>query len=452
MHGGNEVQIRSAILAGDRLSAGSAPFCLTMGSLHATFIVVASMLGTGIMTTSGMVAAATPDAQWALLVWLAGGLQAVLGALCYGAIMARLPIPGGEGALLGHFYSARLGFLTSLLSFVLGFAVANAATAMALEAYARSGLVFLLGDARLGVLPEKSLAVVAIFFMTAVHTWQGNAGMRFQTALAIGKFTILAALALGGLWLAAPGQVAATLMTAPGPLKAFNADPLLWMIFTYSGWNAAIYAAAEFRSPGSTVPRAMFLGCALVVMLYLLLNLALMANLDRQAIVGVIPVMSLLVTHLFGNDAASAFSLLVALALLSSIGVCSFAGPRVLHAALVSRRASTVTPVSRRLVWLQGGVTLFFLLTGTFEQVLSLLGFFLGVFPALTVAGIYFPGIWHAAPQPVHVRYLLAPLFLAVSVIIPVLAARGSSVSYLPACIILGGVLLWRLRWRRVPA
>ncbi len=417
-----------------------------MGSLHATFIVVASMLGTGIMTTSGMVAGAVPDAQWALLVWVFGGLQAVLGALCYGAIMARLPISGGEGALLGHFYSARLGFLTSILSFVLGFAVANAATAMALEAYARSGLGHLLGN-----VPDKGFAVAAVVLMTAVHASRGMNGMRFQTALAIGKFTILVALAVSGLWLAAPGQVTALVTTPPGQLADFNADPLLWMIFTYSGWNAAIYAAAEFRTPGSTVPRAMFLGCALVVLLYLLLNLALMANLDRQEIAGVIPVMGLLVTHLFGVNAASAFSLLVALALLSSIGVCSFAGPRVLHAALVSRSGDTGTAVPQRLIWLQGGVTLFFLLTGSFGQVLSMLGFFLGVFPALTVAGIYFPQVWHAAPQPSYVRHFLAPLFLAVSVIIPVVSAHGSSLGYLPAGFVLGAVLFWRLRWRRVP-
>lgn len=423
-----------------------------MGSLHATFIVVASMLGTGIMTTSGMVAEAVPDAQWALLVWLLGGLQAVLGALCYGAIMARLPISGGEGALLGQFYSARLGFLTSILSFVLGFAVANAATAMALEAYARSGLAYLLGNDYPAGLPDKSFAVAAIVLMTAVHASRGMNGMRFQTALAIGKFTILVALAVSGLWLAAPGQVTAVLTTPPGHLADFNADPLLWMIFTYSGWNAAIYAAAEFRKPGRTVPRAMVLGCALVVLLYLLLNLALMANLDRQAIAGVIPVMGLLVTHLFGANAAGGFSLLVALALLSSIGVCSFAGPRVLHTALVFRRGAATTPVPQRLIWLQGGVTLFFLLTGSFGQVLSMLGFFLGVFPALTVAGIYFPQVWHAAPQPSYVRYFLAPLFLAVSVIIPMLSAHGSSLGYLPAGLVLGAVLFWRLRWRRVPA
>ena len=424
-----------------------------MGQLHATFIVVASMLGTGIMVTSGLVAQATPDTQWALLAWLAGGLQAILGALCYGAIMARMPISGGEGALLGRFYSPRLGFLTSLLSFVLGFAVANAATAMALEVYVRSGLGYLLGGDRLAVFPDKSLAVAAILVMTAVHAWRGRAGMRFQTALAIGKFTILVGLALGGLWLAAPGQVTTTLTTPPGPLHGLNADPLLWMIFTYSGWNAAIYAAAEFRSPAVTVPRAMFLGCSLVVVLYLLLNLALMANLDRQSIAGVIPVMGLLVTQLFGEHAAGAFSLIVGIALLSSIGVCSFAGPRVLHAALVTRREGASTPVSARLVWLQGGVTLLFMLSGTFEQVLKLLGFFLGIFPVLTVAGIYFPQLWRAAPQPARVRYLLAPLYLAVSVTILVLSTRGSDVRYLLTWAILGGVLLWRLHcWRRVPA
>lgn len=424
-----------------------------IGLLHATFIVVASMLGTGILTTSGMVAQATPDAQWALLAWLAGGIQAILGALCYGAILNRLPISGGEGALLGRFYSPNLGFITGLLSFVLGFAAANAATAMALEAYCRNGLASAAGSIGLTALPSKSIAIVAVIAMTALHARHGKGGMRFQTGLAFGKLAILAGLALAGLSLANPGQVATTLTTPPSQLNGLNSDPLLWMIFAYSGWNAAIYAASEFRSPAVTVPRAMVLGCSLVVTLYLLLNLALFTNLDHQSIAGVIPVMSLLVTRLYGTDASGIFSMLVAVALLSSIGVAAFAGPRVLRATLVPNDGSQRGTVPTRLVWLQGGLTLFFVLSGTFEQVLSLLGFFLGVFPVLTVASLYFPHLWPSLPPSRWIRLFIAPLYLTISLTVLIWSIRGSIFSLLLTLCLIGGTLIWGQRRKlRLPA
>lgn len=397
-----------------------------MGFWQATFVVVASMLGPGILSTSGLIVQASPDMQWALLAWLAGGIQALLGALCYGALIARMPLSGGEGALLGRFYSPHLGLVVSLLSFILGFAAANAATAMALEAYFQSGMAHFSAGGAASALPPKSLAVGALLLMTGVHCLRTHLGMRFQTGLAIVKFSTILLLALAGLWLAQPGAVVSTLSTPPGPLGTPNADPFLWLIFTYSGWNAGIYAAREFARPESTVPRAMLFGCALVMLLYLLLNLALAANLGRDALAGQIPVAELLVTHLFGSGTAAWFSLLIALALLSSIGAIAFAGPRVLHAALMPEAAERGTAAPLRFVLLQGLVSVFFVLSGSFEQVLSMLGFFLGIFPVLTVAAIYFPRYWRDQPHSPWIRFLVAPIYLAFSLAVLLLSVRSS--------------------------
>ncbi len=378
-----------------------------MGLIHAIFIVVASMLGTGILTTA---------------------LLAMTGVVCYGAIIKRNPVSGGEATLIGAFYYPSWGYLTAILSFLVGFAASNAAAGMALAAYFMTGAGiadFQVGGIGIG----KLLAIGAIVLMTLVHAQIKNHSMRIQTLLAFLKFMLLLGIAAYGFlhidWQVSP---LATASWQGASLDGWTLC-LLFSVFTYSGWNAAIYSASEFRQPERTVPLAMLAGSGIVVVLYLLLNVAILGNLAGSEISGVEAVVARLVEQLFGAETSRVFALLISIVLLSSIGVSSFAGPRVLHSIMLSRRekGSPASPVPAKLLWVQAGASILLVLTGSFEQVMSLMGVFLGIAPVLTVLGIY-RRKWNPADADYHpfIRYVAAPAFIGFSSVIILISLMGN--------------------------
>ena len=397
-----------------------------MGLIHAIFIVVASMLGTGILTTTGLMAARLGGPQEILAVWCLGALLAITGAICYGAILRRHPISGGEATMIARFYYPSWGYLTAILSFLVGFAASNAAASMALAAYFMTGT---------GMTNEQSgsfgmgkwLAIGAILLMTLLHAQVRRHSMGIQTSLAFLKFMLLFGLAVYGFlnidWQTAP-LVTSTWQGAK--LEGWTLC-LLFSVFTYSGWNAAIYSASEFRQPERTVPRAMLIGSSIVISLYLLLNIAILGNLPTSEIAGVEAVVAKLVEHLFGVGTSHIFALLIAIVLLSSIGVSAFAGPRVLHGILTARRSGSdaLTPVPARLLWVQAGASILLVMTGSFEQVMSLMGVFLGIAPVLTVMGIYRNREQETAYPP-FIRYVAAPIFIGFSSIIILISLLGN--------------------------
>ena len=397
-----------------------------MGLIHAVFIVVASMLGTGILTTTGLMASRLGGPQEILTVWCLGALLALTGAICYGAILRRHPVSGGEATMITRFYYPSWGYLTAILSFFVGFAASNAAASMALSAYFMTGTGMTAPHPG-GLGTGKWLAIAAIILMTLLHAQVKRHSMGIQTALAFLKFMLLLVLAVYGFfhvdWQDGP---LATSVWQGASLDGWTLC-LLFSVFTYSGWNAAIYSASEFRQPERTVPRAMLIGSSIVISLYLLLNLAILGNLPSGEIAGVEAIVAKLVEHLFGAGTSHVFALLIAIVLLSSIGVSAFAGPRVLHSILAARRSDSnaAIPVPARLLWVQAGASILLVLTGSFEQVMSLMGVFLGIAPVLTVMGIYRSNPQETAYHP-FIRYIAAPLFISFSSIIILISLFGN--------------------------
>jgi basic amino acid/polyamine antiporter, APA family len=402
---------------------------IQLNALSATFLVVASMLGTGILTTTGIIMSLVKSPEAVIVLWAVGGVLAGFGAYCYGEIVKALPRNGGEAVILREFFSPALGEVAGWTSFVVGFAASNAATSIALSAYLATAAP------NLPVAPTV-VACTVLVLVTALHSVFGPTGLRIQTGLAAVKFSLLAALALYGLFLASPGapivSAAAVKATAAA---AGSASPgadwgvaMMLVMFAYSGWNAAIYAAGETHNPGHTVRRAMIVGTGITLLLYVALNLALLRNLTPAEIEGVIPVVSVLVKALFGSQASAWFSGLVAVALLSSLGASAFLGPRVLATMLAWFRGGAVTQnspavVSPRLIWLQGAISVLMVVTGTFEQILTVMGFLLGLFPILCVFALYRAVVVSGGGAPKAARYVFGPLFILAMSLILVLGA-----------------------------
>ncbi len=362
-----------------------------MGVGSATVVIVANMIGTGIFTTTGFMLGFGLTPRTVLLCWLLGGLIALAGALCYAELATTMPHAGGEYVYLREIYGPLPAFLTGWTSFFVGFAAPGAAAAVGAAKYLAAAELIPAGPHA-----EKSLAVLFVAALTAVHFCGLRLGTRVQNALTGLNVTLLLVLIAAGF---AAGRAdwgflsEAPAAAAVAPLGLGTA--LLLAMFAYSGWNAAAYLSEEVREPARTLPRSLLLGTATVTALYLLLNLVYFAGAAPAALTGQVAVAEIAVRNLFGGAAAKWLALLIALGLVSALSAYTLIGPRVYYAmardGLFFRFAGQVHPRFRTpsfSIVAQGICAALMALTGTFEQLLFYIGFALGIFPWMAVLGL----------------------------------------------------------------
>ena len=311
-----------------------------LGGFSTIIIVVANMIGTGIFTTSGLLAAQLPGPGWVLLCWLFGGLIAIAGALCYAELATRMPEAGGEYLYLKKLYHPALGFLAGWTSLIVGFSAPIAAAAMGFSEYIYAGLdahLFHLGPGQLVVF-NKGLAVSVIMIFTALHYLGLRLGSRVQNVLTVIKILIVAGLAtLGMIFGNGSGPVLSLEGGEASGIMAVG-TAMMFVMFAYSGWNAASYLAGEVRNPGKTLPRSLLLGAGSVVLLYLAVNLVFAYAVPLENVgfadgkVHPTQVPQLAVENLFGARASNVFSVLLGLTFLATVSAFIITGPRVYYA------------------------------------------------------------------------------------------------------------------------
>jgi APA family basic amino acid/polyamine antiporter len=169
----------------------------------------------------------------------------------------------------------------------------------------------------------------------------------------------------------------------------------MWIMFAYSGWNASTYIGSEIRDPTRLIPRSLLLGTGVVMVLYICINIVFVYAVPPEEMKGVIAIGGLAMGKLFGRSLETIFSLLVSFALFSSLSAFIILGPRVYHSMandrLFFKGLAHVDPgsnVPTRSVALQGAISSMMVLSGTFEQILTVMGFALGIFPLFAVAGV----------------------------------------------------------------
>jgi basic amino acid/polyamine antiporter, APA family len=146
---------------------GKAEMPAEFGLAMATFVVIASMVGTGVLTTSGYTVATVGSNEWMLILWVVGGLTAVCGALTLAELSAALPRTGGDYVYLYEAYGPLPAFLSGWVSFLIGFAAPGAASAFASAKYLVTPF-----QERIGmdiIVLERLMATVLILAFAAVH-------------------------------------------------------------------------------------------------------------------------------------------------------------------------------------------------------------------------------------------------------------------------------------------
>jgi APA family basic amino acid/polyamine antiporter len=380
-------------------------------------------------------------------------LIALAGALSYAELAAMMPRAGGEYVYLREVYGPRAAFLTGWTSFFVGFSAPIAASAVACATYLVAA----------GLLPrtwlaEKGAALAVVAALTAVHCLSLRRGALMQNLLTGLKLVLLGGLLVAGFFLGSgggdffSGAGAAADEARPSQLGV----ALLFVMFAYSGWNGASYIAEEVKEPGRTLPRALLAGTLTVMVIYLLVNALFFYAAPVAELRGVIPVGEVAAERLFGAGAAPWLSGLIALALLSSLSAYILIGPRVYFAmardGLFFRAAARVDPereTPAAAIVAQSVCAAAMALTGTFEQLLTYIGFALGIFPWMAVLGVV--RLRRRAPErerPYRVwGYPLTPLFFLVlmAAILAVALVNSPWTSLVAVATVLAGIPAYEL-------
>jgi APA family basic amino acid/polyamine antiporter len=369
-----------------------------LGLFPLTNIVIANMIGAGIFTTSGLLMSDLGNPLLMLALWTVGGIIAICGALAYGELGAAMPDAGGEYAFLSKLYHPILGFLSGWTSFIVGFSAPIAASAIGFSEYFLRAYPqpFVWADP---AIVKRVLSISVILLFTGIHIRGIEVGAQVQNVLTILKVVLMACLIVGGLLLGS-GSVrhfikGSAFTFSFGGLKTLGLS-LMWIMFAYSGWNASTYIGSEIRNPTRNLPRSLFLGTAAVMLLYICVNIVFVYAIPPQEMKGVISIGGLAMGKLFGPSAETIFSLLISFALFSSLSAFMILGPRVYYAMakdrLFFKELALVNPDSKapaRSIALQGAISSVMVLTGTFDQILTVMGFALGIFPLFAVAGVF---------------------------------------------------------------
>ena len=375
-----------------------------LGLFPATNIVVANMIGAGIFTTSGLLMSGLNNPVLMLVLWAAGGIIALCGALSYGELGAAMPGAGGEYLFLSKLYHPVFGFLSGWVSFIVGFSAPIAASALGFSEYftrAVPGLSASIQNTGLmgPDLTKKVLAVSVILIFTFIHYRGIKYGARIQNALTLLKILLIVILLTAGF---SSGRGDFSNFTQGGSIPSGLAGwktiglSLMWIMFAYSGWNASTYLGAEIRNPARNLPGSLIYGTAIVMILYLGLNILYVYGINPEKMKGVISVGGLAMGSLFGKPAEVLFSILISFALFSSLSAFIIIGPRVYYSmakdGLFFRSAAKIHKkfqVPSNSILFQCLIALILVLSGTFEQVLTYMGFALGIFPLLAVFGVW---------------------------------------------------------------
>lgn len=333
----------------------------TITVLDAVAVTVGVVIGAGIFRTPPLVAQAAPSELVVLLLWLAGGVISLVGALSYAELAAAYPDLGGDYRYLIRAYGRPVGFL---------FAWARMTV---IQPGSIALISFMIGDYasevfRLGGASSSKYAALVIILLTGINIVGIRSGKHVQRAL---TGSLLAGLAV---------------VIAAGFLGPANSVPqgesldgtrlfgggLLFVLFTYGGWNEAAYLSAELRDPNRSIPRVFLLSILLITGVYLLVNAAFIRGLGLEGVSASQTVAADLMRLSFGDRGAVLVSLLIVLAAMSTVNAIIITGARTSFAlgrdytifgVLGRWEKRGETPVNALLV--QGGVSLLLVALGT---------------------------------------------------------------------------------------
>jgi APA family basic amino acid/polyamine antiporter len=339
--------------------------------LDGVTIVVGSMIGSGIFIVSAESSRLVGSPGWLLVAWALAGLMTITGALCLAEVAAMMPRAGGPYIFLREAYSPGIGFLFGWSQFLVVQTGTIAAVAVAFANFSGilvpqiSGTSYLIspvvfGGYALSLSTQQLVAILVIVLLTFANTRGLRMGKLIQRSFTFTKTFALFALVVLGLFIGwNHGSAAFTsdwwnpavngwdLMKVQ-PAAAGAGILAFWLVlgramtgplFSQSAWNNVTFTAGEVENPGRNLPRALLIGCVVVVALYILANLAYVVTLPLAGIQNAPQnrVGTALMEHIFGAPGAAVMAIAIMISTFGCNNGLILAGARVYYAMAKDR-------------------------------------------------------------------------------------------------------------------
>ncbi len=287
-----------------------------------TCIIVGIIIGAGIYETAPLIAASMGSSAGTMGIWLAGGLLALAGAVCYAELATAYPRQGGDYVYLTRAYGNWAGYLFGWGQLAI---IRPGDIALLAFVFARYGET-LFGSFQFG---RPVTAGAAVVVLTAINVLGVKESKWTQNILTVIKSLGLLAIVVAGLFF----SPAVTAPSEPTPLTMGGLQlALILVLFTFGGWNEMAYVAAEVKRPQRNIVRALIIGTVSVTALYLLVNGAFLHSLgyEKMTTSGTVAVDA--VAAVFPEIAGKAVNILVCISALGAVNGLIFTGARISYA------------------------------------------------------------------------------------------------------------------------
>jgi basic amino acid/polyamine antiporter, APA family len=424
------------------------------GLISGILVVVSDTAGVGVLTTTGFMVKDLSPVQ-ILVAWLIGGTLALCGALSYGALAKLIARSGGEYRYLSDLLHPAVGYIAGWTSFLLGFSAPVALAAYTAGAFTETFYP--------GFSPRITGAVL-IGGVTLAHTFSSRSSMLSQNLLAVVKVLLLIGFVVVGLTRGThemPVWPHNEHIGVYASLSAFMVS-LVYIAFSYSGWNSAVYAAEEFEQPERDVPRSMIFGTLIIIGLYLVVNYVFVTNLPAERMMRWssgdterVTLAHLMVEDWLSAAGADVMSGVIVVILVSSLSAMMLTGPRV-YAAMARdgflpaffKPRDDQPP--RAALAAQALIATIMLATQSFGSLLTNVGAILTASAALTAAAVFrverkMPDL----PPPTLVAKIAAAIYMVGSLgtlFFTLSKSLSTVISFVVACIAL--FVMYRVKHR----
>ncbi len=359
-----------------------------LSSWTASSFVIASMIGTGVFTSLGYQLINIQSIFPLMMLWVIGGIIAICGALTYSELATALPRSGGEYHLLTFIMSRPIGFAAGIVSATVGFTAPAVLASMALGNYLH---------AVISIYNPTLLAFTVVVVIHVVHMTSVRWGLIFQDSFTIIKVGLILIFIFFGFLNKTPEKISMVpiLGDYAKMLSPEFAVSLIWVSYAYTGWNSIIYIAGEIEKPKLNISMTMIGSTIFVTLLYLLLNYIFLYTTPIDLMTGQIEIGYITGIEIFGQFGAKIIGIGISILLLSTVSSYVYIGPRIMqimgedHNTLrfLSYKNNLGIPIKGFL--LQLFISIVFIITSSFEQVLMYAGITLILTTIFTVLSLF---------------------------------------------------------------
>ncbi|MFL3005778.1 MAG: APC family permease [Candidatus Neomarinimicrobiota bacterium] len=354
----------------------------------AASFIIASMIGTGVFTSLGYQLVDIQSIFPLIMLWVVGGIIALCGALSYSELATIYPRSGGEYHLLSIIIHPSIGFAAGIVSATVGFTAPSVLASMALGNYLSPLIPFI---------DPIIIALVVIISIHTLHMTNFRWGIIFQDSFTLVKIGLIIFFIIFGFFVENNEQI--SIIPSIGDIKIILspefAISLIWVSYAYTGWNSSVYIAGEIEDPKVNIPKSMIVATMFVTALYILLNYIFLYTTPIDLMVGKVEVGYIAGQQIFGRFGGKLISLGISILLLSTVSSYVYIGPRIMHAmgedhavlGILSSKNAIGIPIKS--FWIQLIISIIFILTSTFEQVLLYAGISLIITTVFTVIALF---------------------------------------------------------------